>query len=88
LIHGVGNSSIWVVEVHNNSGGKLPLLPVLQGNFPTKDAIDTSIRVLVSVMRVLVAFLFGLVLVIRPLIVSTVIFFTVLVVATLPFTGI
>jgi hypothetical protein len=39
-------------------------------------------------MRVLVAFFFGLVLLIKPLVVPTVIFVTVLVVAMLPFMGV
>jgi hypothetical protein len=47
-----------------------------------------SIRVLVSMTRVLVTFLFGLVLLIGPLVVSTVIFVTVLLTAALPFMGI
>jgi hypothetical protein len=88
LILGVGNSSVRVVEGHNSSDGKLPLSPVLQGNFPTKDAADASIRVLVSVTRVLVAFLFGLVLPIRPLVVPGVIFVADFVTATLPFVGV
>jgi hypothetical protein len=84
LILGVGNSVVRVVEGHNSSGGKLPLSPVLQGNFSTKDAMDASIRVLISMTRVLVMFFFGLVLLIGPLVISVVVFVT----ATLPFTGI
>jgi hypothetical protein len=88
LILGVSNSTVQVVEGHNSSGGKLPLSPVLQGNFPTKDVADASIRVLVSMMRVLVMFLFGLVLLIGPLVVPAVVFVTVLIVAVLPFTSV
>jgi thiol:disulfide interchange protein len=81
LVLGVSNSNVRVVEGHNSSGGKLPLSHVLQGNFPTKDAADASIRVLVSMTRVLVAFLFGLVLLIGPLVIPMVIFVTVLITA-------
>jgi hypothetical protein len=88
LILGVGNSSVGVVEGHNSSGGKLPLSPVLQGNFPTKDAADASIRVLVSVTRVLVTLLFSLVLPIRPLVVLAVIFVADFIAATQPFVGV
>jgi hypothetical protein len=88
LILGVGNSSIGVVEGHNSSGGKLPLSPILLGNFSTKDVVDASIRVLVSMTRVLVAFLFRLVLLIRPIVVLAVIFVAVFIAAALPFTGI
>jgi hypothetical protein len=83
-----GNSSVRVVEGHNSSGGKLPLSLVLQGNFPTKDVMDASIKVLVSVTRVLIAFLFGLLLLIRPLVIPAVIFVTVLVTVALFFMGV
>jgi hypothetical protein len=88
LILGVGNLPVRVVEGHNSSGGKLPLSPVLQGNFPTKDVADASIRILVGVMRVLVMFLFGLVLLIRSLVVPVIVFVTVFVTAALPFVGV
>jgi hypothetical protein len=88
LILEVDNLFIGVVEGYDSSGGKLPLSPILQSNLPTKDAIDTSIGILVGVMRVLVMFFFGLVLLIRPLIVLTVIFVTVFVTAALPFAGV
>jgi hypothetical protein len=39
-------------------------------------------------MRVIVMFFFGLVLLIRPLVISAVIFITVFVIATLPFAGV
>jgi hypothetical protein len=85
LILGVGNLSIGVVEGHNCSGGKLPLTPILQGNLPTKDAIDASIGILVGMTRVLVAFLFGLVFLIRSLVISMVGLVTIFVTTTLPF---
>jgi hypothetical protein len=88
LILGVSNSTVWVVDGYNSSGDKLPLSPVLQGNFTTKDVADTSIRVLVRMMRVLIVFLFGLVLLIGPLVILAVIFVTVLVAAALPFTSV
>jgi hypothetical protein len=88
LILGVGNLPVRVVEGHNSSGGKLPLSPVLQGNFPTKDVADASIRILVGVMRVLVMFLFGLVLLIRSLVVPVIVFVTVFVTVALPFVGV
>jgi hypothetical protein len=81
LILGVSNSSVRVIEGHNSSSGKLPLSPILQGNFPTKDVADASIRILVSMTRVLITFLFGLVLLIRPLVVPAVIFVTIFVTA-------
>jgi hypothetical protein len=87
LILGVGNLFIGVVEGHDSSGGKLSLSPVLQGNLPTKDVVDASIGILVGMTRVLVAFLFGLVLLIRPLIILTVVFVAVFVTAALPFVG-
>jgi hypothetical protein len=88
LILGVGNSSVEVVEGHNSSGGKLPLSPVLQGNFPTKDAADASIRILVGMTRVLIMFLFGLVLLIRPLVILAVIFVAIFVATALPFAAV
>jgi hypothetical protein len=88
LILGVGNLFIEVVEGHDSSGGMLPLSPIFQGNLPTKDAADTSIRILIGVMRVLVTFFFSLVLLIRPLIVPVVVFVTVALTAALPFTGV
>jgi hypothetical protein len=88
LILGVSNLFIGVVEGHDNSGGKLPLSPVLQGNLLTKDATDASIEILVGVTRVLVMFLFSLVLLIRPLVVPTVVFVAVFITAALPFAGI
>jgi hypothetical protein len=36
LILGVSNLFVGVVEGHDSSGGKLPLLPVFQGNLPPK----------------------------------------------------
>jgi hypothetical protein len=87
LILRVGNLSVGVVESHNSSGGKLPLLPILQGNFPTKDVVDASIRILVGVTRVLVTFLFSLVLLIRALVVPAVVLVIVFVAAMLPFAG-
>jgi hypothetical protein len=86
LILGVGNLFVGVVEGHDSSGGKLSLSPVLQGNLPTKDVVDASIGILVGMMRVLVAFLFGLVL-IRPLVILTVVFVAVFVTVALPFVG-
>jgi hypothetical protein len=88
LILGVGNLPIKVVEGHNSSGGKLPMSPILQGNFPTKDAANASIRILVGMTRVLVMFLFGLVLLSRSLVVLAIIFVTVFVAAVLPFVGV
>jgi hypothetical protein len=88
LILGVDNLFIGVVEGHDSSDGKLPLSPVLQGNVPTKDATYASIRILVWVMRVLVAFFFGLVLLIRPLVIPMVVFVVVFVTAALPFVGV
>jgi hypothetical protein len=74
LIPEVGNLPIRVVKGHNSSGDKLPLSPVLQGNFPTKDVAGASIGNLVGMIRVLVIFLFGLVLLIRSLIILMVFF--------------
>jgi hypothetical protein len=88
LILEVGNLFVEVVEGHDNSGGRLPLSPVLQGNLPTKDAADASIGILVGVTRVFVTFFFGLVLLIRPIVVLAVIFVAVFVTATLPFVGV
>jgi hypothetical protein len=88
LILGVGNLSIGVIEGHNRSGGKIPLLSVLQGNFPTKEVMDASIGILVGVTRVLVTFLFDLVLLIRSLVIPTVILIAVFVAAALPFVGV
>jgi hypothetical protein len=88
LILGVSNLLVGVVEGHDSSSGKLPLSPILQGNLPTKDATDASIGILVGMMRVIVMFFFGLVLLIRPLVISAVIFITVFVIAMLPFAGI
>jgi hypothetical protein len=88
LIFEVGNLFIIVVEGHDSSGSKLPLLPVLQGNIPTKDVANASIGILIGMTRVLVAFFFGLVLLIRPLVVLTVIFLTIFVTAALPFAGV
>jgi hypothetical protein len=79
LILGVGNLFVEVVEGHDSSGSKLPLSPVLQGNLPTKDTTDASIGILVGVTRVLVTFFFGLVLLISPLVVPTVVFVTIFV---------
>jgi hypothetical protein len=50
--------------------------------------MDASIRILVGVTRVLVTFLFCLVLLIRPLVISAVIFVAVFVTTTLPFAGV
>jgi hypothetical protein len=88
LILGVGNLPVEVVEGHNSSGGKLPLSPVLQGNFPTKDTTDASIGILIGVTRVLVAFLLGLILLIKSLVIPVVIVVTVFVTAMLPFVGV
>jgi hypothetical protein len=88
LVLGVSNLPIGVVKGHNSSGGKLPLSPVFQGNFPTKDVVDASIKFLVGMTRVLIAFLFGLVLLIRPLVVLAIIFVAIFVAAALPFAGV
>jgi hypothetical protein len=88
LVVGVGNLFVEVVEGHDTSGGTLPLLPVLQGNLPTKDAADASIGILVGVTRVLVSFLFGLILLIRPLVVPAIVFVAVIITAMLPFAGV
>jgi hypothetical protein len=88
LIFEVGNLFVGVVEGHDSSGGKLPLLPVLQGNIPTKDVVNASIGILVGVTRVLVMLFFGLVLLIRPLVVLTIVFLAVFVTAALPFAGV
>jgi hypothetical protein len=88
LILGVSDLSIEVVEGHNSLGGKLPLSPIPQGNFSTKDVANASIRILVSITRVLVAFLFGLVLLIRSLIVPVVVLTAIFVTAVLPFSGV
>jgi hypothetical protein len=88
LILGVGNLFVGVVEGHDSSGDKLPLSPILQGNLPTKDAMDASIRILVGMTRVLIAFFFGLVLLIRPLVVPSVVFVAVFVATVLPFAGV
>jgi hypothetical protein len=87
LILGVGNLFIGVVEGYDSSSGKLPLSPVFQGNIATKDAMNASIGILVGVMRVLVVFLFGLVLLIKPLFIPTIILVTVFVAIALPFAG-
>jgi hypothetical protein len=79
LILGVGNLFVEVVEGHDSSGSKLPLSPVLQGNLPTKDTTDASTGILIGVTRVLVKFFFGLVLLISPLVVPTVVFVTIFV---------
>jgi hypothetical protein len=63
-------------------------LPIFQGNLPTKDVADASIGILVGVTRVLVTFFFGLVLLIRPLVISTVVLVTVFVTTALPFVGV
>jgi hypothetical protein len=88
FILGVGNPLVGVVEGHDSSGGKLPLSPILQGDLPTKDAADTSVGILVGMMRVLVVFFFSLVLLIRPIVVLTVVFIVIFVSATLPLAGI
>jgi hypothetical protein len=88
LILGISNLPVGVVKGHNSSGDKLPLSPILQGNFPTKDATDASIRILVGVTRVLVMFLFGLVLLIRSLVVRAVVFVAIFVAVALPFVGV
>jgi hypothetical protein len=85
LILGVGNLSIGVVKGHNSLGGKLPLMLVLQGNLLTKDVADASIGILVGVTRVLIMFIFGLVLFIRSLIILAVILVAVFVTAVVPF---
>jgi hypothetical protein len=87
LILGVGNLFIGVVEGYDNSSGKLPLSPFFQGNIPTKDAMNASIGILVGVTRVLVAFFFGLVLLIKPLVIPTIILVTIFVTVALPFVG-
>jgi hypothetical protein len=63
-------------------------LPILQGNLPTKYDVDTSIGILVGLARVLVVFFFGLVLLIRPLVISAVVFVTVFVIVVLPLVGV
>jgi hypothetical protein len=88
LILEVGNLFVGVVEGHDSSSDRLPLSPILQGNLPTKDAMDASIGILVGVTRVLVTFFFGLVLLIRPLVILAVIFVTVFVTAALTFAGV
>jgi hypothetical protein len=88
LILGVGNLPVKVAKGHNSSSGKLPLSLVFQGNFPTKDAANASIGILLGVSRVLVTFLFDLVLLIRSLVIPTVIFVAVFIAAMLPFTGV
>jgi hypothetical protein len=50
--------------------------------------MDTSIGILVGVMRVLVAFFFSPVLLIRPLVIPTVVFATIFVIGALPFVGV
>jgi hypothetical protein len=62
--------------------------PFSRGNLPTKDATDASIGILVGVMRVLVTFFFGLVLLIRPLVVPTVVLVAVFLTIALPFAGV
>jgi hypothetical protein len=61
---------------HDSSGSKLSLSPILQGNLPTKYAMNASVGILVGVTRVLVMFFFGLVLLIRPFVATAVIFVT------------
>jgi hypothetical protein len=50
--------------------------------------MDASIRILVGVTRVLVAFFFGLVLLIRPLVILTVVLIAIFITTVLPFAGV
>jgi hypothetical protein len=50
--------------------------------------MDASIGILVGMTRVLIAFFFGIVLLIRPLVVPAVIFVAVFVTVALPFVGV